>query len=34
MAKLGPGIPKNQETVLKEFWERYGMEIVGPPLKF
>jgi mannose-6-phosphate isomerase-like protein (cupin superfamily) len=34
MAKLGPGIPSNQEVALKELWERHGMEIVGPPLKF
>ena len=34
MAKLGPGIPRNQERDLRELWERYGMEIVGPPLKF
>ena len=34
MARLGPGIPRNQEVALKELWERYGMEIVGPPLKF
>lgn len=34
MSKLGKGIPKNQETSLKELWARHGMEIVGPPLKF
>lgn len=34
MAKLGPGIPRNQEVLLKELWAQYGMEIVGPPLKF
>jgi mannose-6-phosphate isomerase-like protein (cupin superfamily) len=34
MAKLGPGIPRNQERDLKELWARYGMELVGPPLKF
>ena len=34
MARLGPGIPRNQERDLKELWERYGMEIVGPPLTF
>ncbi|MBV9961585.1 MAG: cupin domain-containing protein [Parafilimonas sp.] len=33
MSKLGPSIPKNQET-LKELWRKHGMEIVGPPLKF
>jgi mannose-6-phosphate isomerase-like protein (cupin superfamily) len=34
MAQLGPGIPQNQETRLKELWQRHGMQIVGPPLKF
>jgi mannose-6-phosphate isomerase-like protein (cupin superfamily) len=34
MSKLGKEIPKNQETLLKELWERHGMEIVGPPLRF
>ncbi|MGA2018580.1 MAG: cupin domain-containing protein [Opitutaceae bacterium] len=34
MAKLGGGIPRNQEVALKELWERHGMEIVGPPLVF
>ncbi len=34
MVRLGPAIPKEQETKLKELWSRHGMEIVGPPLKF
>jgi len=34
MSKLGTGIPKGQEEVLKKLWEQHGMEIVGPPLKF
>lgn len=34
MARIGQGIPKNQETVLKQLWAEHGMEIVGPPLKF
>lgn len=33
MAKLGPGIPKNQEKTLHKLWADHGMEIVGPPLK-
>ncbi len=33
MSKLGPGIPAHQEGDLKELWERYGMRLVGPPLK-
>ena len=32
MAKMGPGIPKNQEAKLRELWHTHGMEIVGPPL--
>jgi mannose-6-phosphate isomerase-like protein (cupin superfamily) len=34
MSKLGSSIPKDQEKVLKDLWRKYGMEIVGPPLKF
>jgi mannose-6-phosphate isomerase-like protein (cupin superfamily) len=34
ISKLGNGIPKNQETTLKQLWAQHGMEIVGPPLKF
>ena len=34
MAKFGPAIPKDQEVLFKELWARYGMELVGPPLKF
>lgn len=34
MAKLGKGIPKDQEKKLKALWHTHGMEIVGPPLKF
>jgi mannose-6-phosphate isomerase-like protein (cupin superfamily) len=34
MSKLGTGIPKDQETKLKELWASHGMQIVGPPLKF
>jgi len=34
MSKLGSGIPKDQEKVLKQLWHDHGMEIVGPPLKF
>ena len=34
MAKLGKGVPKDQEKKLKELWHTHGMEIVGPPLKF
>lgn len=33
MASFGSGIPKDQETKLRELWARHGMEIVGPPLK-
>lgn len=33
MSKLGTGIPKEQETKLKELWAAHGMQIVGPPLK-
>jgi len=34
MAKFGPTIPKDQETPRRDLWEQYGMEMVGPPLKF
>jgi hypothetical protein len=34
MAKLGPEIPKSQETTLKQLWADHGMEILGPPLQF
>ncbi len=34
MSKLGKEIPKNQESALKQLWEKHGMEVVGPPLKF
>jgi mannose-6-phosphate isomerase-like protein (cupin superfamily) len=34
MAKFGSAIPKNQEVVMKELWQKYGMEVLGPPLKF
>ncbi|MEO8066220.1 MAG: cupin domain-containing protein [Flavobacteriales bacterium] len=34
MARLGPGIPADQERVLKELWVTHGMELVGPPLKY
>ena len=33
MSKLGPSIPQNQETRLRQLWADHGMEIVGPPLK-
>jgi hypothetical protein len=33
MSKLGPAIPQNQETKLRQLWADHGMEIVGPPLK-
>jgi quercetin dioxygenase-like cupin family protein len=33
MSKLGPGIPGNQEVVLKKLWEQHGMEVLGPPLQ-
>jgi quercetin dioxygenase-like cupin family protein len=32
MSKVGPTIPKNQESTLKKLWADHGMEIVGPPL--
>lgn len=28
------GIPKDQETALKQLWLDHGMEVLGPPLKF
>jgi mannose-6-phosphate isomerase-like protein (cupin superfamily) len=34
MARLGKNIPKDQEHTFQELWRAYGMEIVGPPLKF
>ena len=34
MSKLGPAIPRNQETKLKQPWADHGMEILGPPLPF
>jgi mannose-6-phosphate isomerase-like protein (cupin superfamily) len=34
MAKFGPTIPKDQEAVWRDLWKKYGMEMVGPPLKF
>lgn len=34
MSKFGSGIPKNQETLLKQLWADHGMEVLGPPLKF
>jgi quercetin dioxygenase-like cupin family protein len=34
MAKLGKGVPRNQESTLKELWATHGMEVLGPPLKF
>jgi len=34
MAKMGPGIPRDQEAAFKELWARYDMELLGPPLKF
>ncbi|HET7537437.1 MAG TPA: cupin domain-containing protein [Candidatus Didemnitutus sp.] len=33
MARIGPGVPKDQEKLLKKLWADHGMEIVGPPLK-
>ena len=33
LARFGPSIPKDQEVIWKELWERHGMEVVGPPLK-
>lgn len=34
MAQFGSGIPKDQETRLKQLWADHGMQVVGPPLKF
>jgi mannose-6-phosphate isomerase-like protein (cupin superfamily) len=34
MSKIGSGIIKDQEHVLKDLWKTHGMEVVGPPLKF
>ena len=34
MARFGSGIPANQEVVMKELWEKHGMEVLGPPLRF
>jgi quercetin dioxygenase-like cupin family protein len=34
MSKVGKGIPRGQETVLKRLWADHGMEVVGPPLEF
>jgi mannose-6-phosphate isomerase-like protein (cupin superfamily) len=34
IAGYGPVIPKNQEVVLRQLYERHGMEVVGPPLTF
>jgi hypothetical protein len=34
MSQFGSGIPKNQETALKQLWADHGMQVVGPPLKF
>jgi hypothetical protein len=33
ISNLGSGIPKDQETKLKELLRENGMDIVGPPLK-
>jgi len=32
LSKYGKGVPRNQETALKDLWEKHGMEILGPPL--
>jgi len=34
MSKLGTGIPQNLDARWKELFERHGMELLGPPLKF
>ncbi len=34
MVKFGPAIPKDQEVLWKELFEKHGMELVGPPLRF
>ena len=34
MATFGPAIPKGQEALLKDLFEKHGMEMVGPPLEF
>jgi quercetin dioxygenase-like cupin family protein len=34
MATFGPAILKGQEALLKDLWEKHGMEVVGPPLEF
>ena len=34
MAAFGPAIPKDQEALLKDLFEKHGMEMVGPPLEF
>ena len=33
MARFGPTIPKDQETVMKQLFLDHGMEVLGPPLK-
>jgi hypothetical protein len=33
MAKFGPAIPKSQDVLMKELWEKHGMEVLGPPLE-
>ncbi len=34
MKKIGAGAMATAATVPKDVWERHGMEVLGPPLKF
>lgn len=34
IAKHGPAIPKDQEVIWKDLYQRHGMEVVGPALEF
>jgi quercetin dioxygenase-like cupin family protein len=34
MKKIGAGTMATAATIPKEVWERHGMEVLGPPLKF
>ena len=34
MKKIGAGTMATQATIPKEVWEKHGMEVLGPPLKF
>jgi mannose-6-phosphate isomerase-like protein (cupin superfamily) len=33
-AAMGSEIPKERDAMMKELWERHGMEVLGPPLTY